>query len=318
MTVTPSPRDSIDVVVESKRELADGVAGLRLRRPDGAPLPAWEPGAHIDVELPGDLVRQFSLCGDPRDATAYDIAVRREVDGRGGSAAVHNVVQPGDALRISAPRNHFAFDDADRYLFVAGGIGITPILPMIAAAEARGAEWNLAYCGRSRRSMAFLAELQRYGDRVALHPSDEGRRLDVAAFLGEPALGAAVYCCGPAGLLDAALDASNAWPPGALRIERFEPIEATGPETSFEVELDSTGEVLEVPEGRTILEVVREAGVDIDSSCEEGTCGTCETVVLEGEPDHRDAVLSELERELGETMMICVSRCRGRRLVLDL
>ncbi|GGD42938.1 ferredoxin [Microbacterium faecale] len=311
--------DRIDVVVECKESIADDAVRVRLQCASGDPLPAWEPGAHIDVALPGDLLRQFSLCGDPTDLSSYEIAVRREADGRGGSALIHDRLRAGDGVQISVPRNHFALDDAERYVFIAGGIGITPILPMIAVAQAQGREWELAYCGGSQRSMPFAADLaDAYGDRVRLYPSDEGRRLDLVELLGRCDDATAVYCCGPTRMLDAAVEHARERAYDGVRVERFTPIEVTESDVEFEVELDTTGEVLPVPAGRSILSVVREAGVEIESSCEEGTCGTCETVVFEGEPEHRDAVLSDLEREFGDTMMICVSRCRGGRLVLDL
>lgn len=310
--------ERIDVIVEHKRTIARDAVQVRLRSADGTPLPAWDPGAHIDVVLPGDVLRQFSLCGDPAD-TSYDIAVRREAEGRGGSALVHDTLQEGDRLQVGLPRNHFGLDDAARYVFVAGGIGITPILPMLRSAQERGRDWELVYCGSSRTSMPFAADLEDlYPERVRLYIADEGSRLDLAQLLGQCDEATAVYCCGPTRMLDAAVEHAREQLFEGLRVERFAPIEVTDEDVAFEIELDSTGEVLPVAPGQSILSVVRAAGIEIESSCEEGTCGTCETDVLEGEPEHRDAVLSDFERELGETMMICVSRCRGGRLVLDL
>ncbi|CAL9583771.1 Phenoxybenzoate dioxygenase subunit beta [Streptomyces sp. enrichment culture] len=310
-----TPYDS-ELVVERSEPAADGVLALTLRRPRGGELPAWEPGAHIDVVLGPGLERQYSLCGDPADRHAWRIAVLREPEGRGGSAYVHDRLGPGAAVRVRGPRNHFPLEPAPHYRFVAGGIGITPILPMLAAAEAAGAEWTLLYGGRTRASMAFTRELARYGDRVVLAPQDETGLLDLAPVLDGLPDGALVYCCGPGPLLDAV---EERCPPGVLRLERFRPKarEAAG-DTEFEVELARSGGTVTVPPGVSVLDAVRAAGVEVLYSCAEGTCGTCETDVLEGTPDHRDSVLTEAERASGETMLICVSRCRGKRLVLDL
>ncbi|MDQ0584561.1 PDR/VanB family oxidoreductase [Streptomyces rishiriensis] len=308
--------DEAELVVERREFAADGVLALTLRHPLGEPLPAWEPGAHVDLVLGPGLERQYSLCGDPADRRTWRIAVLREPAGRGGSAHVHERLQPGDKVRVRGPRNHFALRPAERYRFVAGGIGITPVLPMLAAAEAAGAEWSLLYGGRTRASMAFVGELARYGDRVTIAPQDETGLLDLGAVLDALPEGTLVYCCGPGPLLDAV---EERCPVGALRVERFQakeqPVEEGG---EFEVELARSGRTLTVAAGVSVLDTVRAAGVEVLYSCTEGTCGTCETDVLEGTPEHRDSVLSPQEREAGETMMICVSRCRGRKLVLDL
>ncbi|MFI6034535.1 PDR/VanB family oxidoreductase [Streptomyces sp. NPDC051315] len=305
-----------ELVVERKEFAADGVLALTLRHPRGEPLPAWEPGAHVDVLLAPGLERQYSLCGDPADRGTWRIAVLREPDGRGGSAHVHGRLEQGDTVRVRGPRNHFALLPAPRYRFVAGGIGITPLLPMLAAAEAAGAEWSLLYGGRSRGSMAFTEELAAYGDRVTVAPQDETGLLDLGPVLDGLPEGTLVYCCGPGPLLDAV---EARCPSGALHVERFEPREGpAGQDAEFEVELARSGRTLTVAPGVSVLDTVRAAGVEVLFSCAEGTCGTCETDVLEGTPDHRDCVLTPQERQAGETMMICVSRCRGRRLVLDL
>ncbi|MGW3666739.1 PDR/VanB family oxidoreductase [Streptomyces sp. NPDC005141] len=305
-----------ELVVERRESVADGVLALTLRHPLGAELPSWEPGAHIDVVLGPDLERQYSLCGDPADRRAWRIAVLREPDGRGGSAHVHGRLGEGDKVRVRGPRNHFVLAPAPRYRFVAGGIGITPILPMLAAAEAAGAGWTLLYGGRTRGSMAFTGELGRYGDRVTLAPQDEAGLLDLAPVLDEVPDGTLVYCCGPGPLLDAV---EERCPAGLLHMERFRPKpQETGGEAEFEVVLDRSGHTLTVAPGVSVLDTVRAAGVEVLFSCTEGTCGTCETDVLEGTPDHRDSVLTDEEREAGGTMLICVSRCRGKRLVLDL
>jgi ferredoxin-NADP reductase len=305
-----------ELVVDRRESAADGVLALTLRHPLGEPLPAWEPGAHIDVVLGPDLERQYSLCGDPADRDAWRIAVLREPDGRGGSAYVHGQLGQGDKVRVRGPRNHFALRPAPRYRFVAGGIGITPILPMLAAAEAAGAEWTLLYGGRSRGSMAFTEELAAYGGRVTVAPQDETGLLDLGPVLDGLPEGTLVYCCGPGPLLDAV---EARCPSGALNVERFQPkAQQAGEDSEFEVELAQSGRTVTVAAGVSVLDAVRACGVEVLFSCTEGTCGTCETDVLEGTPDHRDSVLTPEEREAGETMMICVSRCRGNKLVLDL
>ncbi|MEU2336630.1 PDR/VanB family oxidoreductase [Streptomyces sp. NPDC013172] len=306
-----------ELVVSERAPAADGVVSLTLRHPAGEDLPGWEPGAHLDVMLGPDLERQFSLCGDPGDRTGWRIAVLREPDGRGGSAFVHERLRVGDKVRVRGPRNHFRLEPASRYRFVAGGIGITPILPMLAAAEAAGAEWTLLYGGRTRRSMAFTEVVARYGDaRVTVAPQDETGLLDLGAVLDDVPEDTLVYCCGPGPLLDAV---EERCPAGALRVERFRPKEQeAGTEREFEVVLAQSGRSVTVVPGVSVLDTVRAAGVEVLFSCTEGTCGTCETDVLEGTPEHRDSVLTEQERAAGETMLICVSRCRGERLVLDL
>jgi ferredoxin-NADP reductase len=305
-----------ELVVDRRDAAADGVLALTLRHPLGEQLPQWEPGAHIDVALGPGLERQYSLCGDPADRTAWRIAVLREPAGRGGSAHVHEQLGQGDKVRVRGPRNHFALRPAPRYRFIAGGIGITPILPMLAAAEAEGAEWTLLYGGRTRESMAFTEELSRYGDRVTVAPQDETGLLDLPSVLDGVPEGTLVYCCGPGPLLDAV---EERCPAGLLHVERFTPKEQPAAEnTQFEVELAQTGTTVTVAPDVSVLDAVRASGVEVLFSCTEGTCGTCETDVLDGTPDHRDSVLTDEEREAGETMMICVSRCRGKKLVLDL
>ncbi|MEU9283430.1 PDR/VanB family oxidoreductase [Streptomyces sp. NPDC048275] len=305
-----------ELIVQQREFTADGVLALTLRHPLGEELPGWEPGAHVDVVLGPELERQYSLCGDPADRQAWRIAVLREPDGRGGSSYVHEKLDHGYTVRVRGPRNHFALAPAPRYRFVAGGIGITPILPMLAAAEAAGAEWTLLYGGRTRNSMAFTEELGRYGDRVTIAPQDESGLLDLDSVLTGVREGTLVYCCGPGALLDAV---EERCPTGLLRVERFQPkVQDTGADREFEVELARTGRTLTVPADVSVLDTVRAAGVEVLFSCTEGTCGTCETEIVEGTPDHRDSVLTEEERAAGETMLICVSRCRGKRLVLDL
>lgn len=311
-----------DMRIEGKREVADGVVELTLRQVEGHPLPRWEPGAHVDLLLGLDGVppRQYSLCGDPADHHVWRLGILRDPEGRGGSRHVHDVLAEGDTVRVRGPRNNFPLAPSPRYLFVAGGIGITPILTMIRSAQAAGAGWRLVYGGRRRASMAFLDELAAYGDRVSIRPQDETGLLDLDTLLGTPEPDTLVYCCGPEPLLAAVEERCGAWPRGALRVERFSarPLAAPVRDEAFEVVLAQSELTLTVPPDRTILSVVEEAGVGVLSSCAEGTCGTCETPVLDGEPDHRDSVLTDDERRVAGCMMICVSRSCSPRLVLDL
>jgi len=306
------------VLVEQVEPLAEGVLGLTLRAADGGQLPPWHPGAHVDLVLEPGLVRQYSLCGDPDDRHRWRLAVLREPASRGGSRHVHERLAPGTRLQVDGPHNHFELLPAPEYLFIAGGIGITPIMPMLAAATAAGARWRLLYGGRKRASMALLDRLARYGDRVSVHPQDEAGLLDLS-LLDTPRPGALVYCCGPEPLLAAVEARCAGWPEGALRVERFTPKPAEfAADHDFEVVLSCSDRTVRVPAGISILKAIEQAGVGVLSSCREGTCGTCETGVLDGEPEHRDSILTEAERAAGDLMMICVSRCRGERLVLDL
>ncbi len=290
---------------------AEGVVSFVL---SGDELPDWTPGAHIDLEIRPGLTRQYSLCGDPADRGRWRIAVLREEPGRGGSRHLHDVIMPGDTLRAGEPRNNFPLEPAPGYTFVAGGIGVTPLLPMIREAERAGADWTLHYGGRRRDRMAFTTELARHGERVRLLPEDEHGLLPLAGIVAGS--GYPVYCCGPEPLLAAV---ERVCPAERLRLERFHPreIEVTEPEREFEVVTSMSGHTIRVAPGESILDVLDAAGVPMPSSCREGTCGTCETPVLEGEVDHRDSVLSESERAAGKSMMVCVSRARSARLVLD-
>jgi cytochrome P450/ferredoxin-NADP reductase len=309
-----------EVRVAAKEEAADGVVTLTLREVSDHPLPRWEPGAHVDLILDEVPTRQYSLCGDPDDYHEYRVGILRDPDGRGSSRYAHDRLQAGDVIRIRGPRNNFPLAASPRYLFIAGGIGVTPILPMIKAAEAAGAQWRLVYGGRQRASMAFLGELAGYGDQVTVLPQDETGLLPLADLLGAPQPGTLVYCCGPEPLLAAVERHCAAWPSRSLHLERFAPKPQAEPvrTDAFEVVLQRSELTLTVPPERSILSMVEEAGIGVLSSCAEGTCGTCETPVLEGEPDHRDSVLNQDEREAGDCMMICVSRSCTARLVLDL
>jgi ferredoxin-NADP reductase len=316
--------DEIRVVVDARTRLADDVVEFVLRPVAGGELPPWAPGAHIDVEIDGEdgdrLVRQYSLCGDPTDRATYRIAVLRQQAGRGGSVRLHDRVEEGDKLTLRGPRNHFALEEAPGYLFLAGGIGITPLLTMARRVAAGGAEWSILYGGRSRTAMAYLDVLVDVaGERLTLVPQDESGLIDLAAALDPVAPGTAVYCCGPEPLL-AAAEVACAARRLRLRTERFAPkdIDPAAGDRAFTVEIASTGAELVVPADRSIVDVLVEAGVDILTSCEEGTCGTCETAVVAGVPDHRDSVLTDEEQAAGDRLLPCVSRCLGSRLLLDL
>jgi ferredoxin-NADP reductase len=317
-----STADEVDLRLRVARRVdgAEGVVVLDLRDPDGADLPAWSAGAHIDLRLPGGLTRQYSLCGDPAERDVWRIGVLREPESRGGSAHVHEELVEGAEVEARGPRNHFPLVPADRYVFVAGGIGITPILPMISAADAAGAGWELHYGGRSRRSMAFLESLERLSGHLTVHPQDEVGLIDLDALLGTPRPGTLVYCCGPEPLLQAVEQRCADWPEGSLHLERFAPKDVGEPvlTDAFEVELSLSGLSLTVPPEKSVLQVVEEAGVSVLSSCTEGTCGTCETTVLAGEVDHRDSLLTPAEQAANDTMFICVSRAACPKLVLEL
>ncbi len=316
----------VDVEVRRREDVSDGVVTLTLADPTGADLPEWAPGAHIDLIMTPSLVRQYSLCGDTANRGEWQVGVLLDPDSRGGSQFVHDKLHEGTTVRVRGPRNHFPLVGSSRYLFIAGGIGITPLVPMIAAAEAAGADWRLLYGGRTRSSMAFVDNLQRYGDRVSVCARDaqDGAnfRANLGSALAEPGENTLVYCCGPEGLLSAVEDACKTWPPDSLHIERFsaKALEEPSPGAleTFEVECQRSGMTLTVPPDKSIYQVCEEAGVDVLGSCMEGVCGTCECDVLEGEPDHRDSVLNDAEKARNDVMMTCVSRSRSERLVLDL
>lgn len=309
-----------ELTVLDKSVTAAGVVTLTLARPDRGRLPDWAPGAHIDLTLANGTTRQYSLCGDRRDAHTYRVGVLREHAGRGGSAFVHDVLEVGDVVGLGGPRNNFAMVPSPRYLFIGGGIGITPLVPMVHQADLIGAEWALLYGGRSRSSMAFLDDLARYGDRVHVVPQDEAGLLPLNAWLGEPRTDTVVYGCGPAPLLEALGRATAEWPAHRVRTERFIAAEQGAPvrDEPFAVELARTGATVTVPAELSVLEAARRAGATTLSSCEQGTCGTCETAVLAGVPDHRDSILADHERAEGDCMFPCVSRSCTDRLVLDL
>lgn len=309
-----------NLVVTAKERAADGVAHLTIEHPEGKRLPPWTPGAHIDVVLPNGLTRQYSLCGDRWDAYRYRIGVLREPSSRGGSQYVHDVLEVGDHVGLGGPRNHFHLVPATEYVFIAGGIGITPILPMVHQAELQGIPWTLHYGGRSRSSMAFLDVLEAYGDKVRVQPADEVGTIDLASALELRGAGARVYSCGPGGLLGAIESMSGEWPSFAVRSERFVANALTPPTRTepYSVELRRSGTRFQVDPSSSLLQAIRSSGAEVVSSCTAGTCGTCEVSVLFGTPDHRDSVLSERERACNDRMLVCVSGSSSDELVLDL
>jgi ferredoxin-NADP reductase len=321
---TPTVSQQLQLMVRSLSVAADRVLTIELEAPGRGELPEWQPGAHVDVILRDGLVRQYSLCGDPADRRRWRLGVLREEVGRGGSEYVHTALRPGDMVQVRGPRNHFPLVPAEHYLFIAGGIGITPILPMVAEVHRTGASFRLVYGGRSRSSMAFLDELERYGDNVSLVPQDECGLPDIAGLIASAPAGTNVYCCGPEPLIAAVERETGDLPAGSLHRERFaaapaDPDDETRPAgEAFEVELASSGDVITVTPDQSVLEALEDAGVPILSSCREGICGTCETGVISGTPDHRDSLLSDEEKEESATMLVCVSRACSPRLVLDL
>ena len=314
---TVGPGATRPLRVERRTVECDDVVVLDLVDPRGAPLPGWEPGAHVDVVLDAATVRQYSLCGDPLDGTVWRLGVLRDAAGRGGSTALHDQVGVGSVLEVGAPRNTFPLEPARQHLLLGGGIGITPLLPMARELARRGSSHRLVHATRSAARTPFATEVADLGGTA--HHDDADGLLDVHGLLDGLEAGTAVYCCGPEGLLAAA---ETACPEHVdLHVERFAPREQVvdaGADGPFEVLLRSTGTVVQVAEGQSVLDAVSRAGIDVPSSCREGTCSSCETGVVEGLVDHRDSLLTEDERAAGETMMLCVSRARSPRLVLDL
>jgi ferredoxin-NADP reductase len=303
---------------------ADDILSLRLERPDRGELPPWQPGAHLDLMLGNGLGRQYSMSGSPSDRTGYEVTVLLEPAGRGGSAYVHRSLRPGMTVQVRAVRNHFPLVPAGGYLFIAGGVGITPLLSMIETVQVEGSRWRLLYGGRSRQRMAFLDRLAVHDDRVTLAAGADGERLDLQGWFshaGTRVPGAHVYCCGPEKMLDEAerLGAEHGIP---VHLERFkvpeEPRPTGAPAGAFRVELARAGSSFEVAEDESILDRLLELGVDLPNDCRDGICGSCIVTVLGGEVEHRDYVLTEKEKQENREMLVCVSRCRADRLVLDL
>lgn len=315
---------TIEVRVAAKVSEAEGICSYELVRLDGAPLPPFEAGAHIDVHVGAGQVRQYSLCSAPHETHRYLIGVLRDAASRGGSQAMHDTVQVGSVLTIGAPRNHFQLVEAPRVLLVAGGIGVTPILAMAEALAAKGADFELHYCARSPERAAFRERIaaSRFARQAHFHfdSADAAQRLDLPALLAAPGQ-THLYVCGPTGFIGHVLDTARAqgWPEAQLHVEYFAgaAVDTTGDQT-FTVKLASNGKVYTVPAGRTVIQVLAEQGVAVQYSCEEGVCGTCLTRVLEGVPEHRDLYLTDEERAANDQFTPCCSRARTGLLVLDL
>jgi vanillate O-demethylase ferredoxin subunit len=306
--------------VASIRPVAIDVVRFELEPADRRPFAPFTPGAHIDLTTPAGPVRQYSLCGDPTQPKRYAIAVKREREGRGGSASLHEGVVEGSALAFSGPRNLFPLAPrAGASLLVAGGIGVTPVYAMAQSLAASGRPWEMHYCARSREHAAFFEELAALPGGALHTYFSEMPLLDARALLREVRTETDVYCCGPAPLMQAVKEAGAHWPAERLHFEYFAaPAIDWPPNQPFEIELARSHAVLQVPRDRSILQVLRANGVEVASACEEGVCGTCEVRVLDGIPEHRDVLLNDAEKAAGKTIMTCVSRARSPRLVLDL
>jgi vanillate O-demethylase ferredoxin subunit len=322
---TVSSRTTLAVSIRSVTHETEDILGLELVDPEGGALPPFEAGAHIDVHVADGLVRQYSLAGDPADRSRYLIAVLNERQGRGGSKALHETARPGRIITVSAPRNHFPLaDGAKRHLLLAGGIGAAPMMAMIATLEARGAAWRMHYCARSAEKTAFLGRLTPFvgAGKVILHHDggDPSKGLDIQATLKEVRPGTHLYYCGPPGFMAAAAAAARHWPGGSVHCEFFTPPAdrpaVTRANTPFRIKLRSTGKILDIPADKSIVEVLRSEGHAIDTSCEEGYCGTCLTRYLGGEPEHRDSVLDADDRK--QFVLICCARSNSPLLVLDI
>lgn len=314
----------LNVVVLKREEQGDGVVILDLSDPSGRPLPAFEAGAHVDIHVRTGLVRQYSLCGNPTNTNVYRLGVLKDPASRGGSLAVHEYLHEGQHVQISAPRNLFALaPDATRSILIGGGIGITPMIAMAYALEAEESDFELHYCGRSRSRSAFLDELENadFARHVFTHFDDKApsQKLDLSAVLSAPALGVHVYVCGPAGFMDwvigEALRAGYA--DDHVHREYFQ-VEVDASGAGFEVVAARSDKTVQVAEGQSIVEALSAVGIKIEISCEQGVCGTCVCDVLEGEPDHRDVYLTDEEKAANDQILVCCSRAKSKKLVLDI
>lgn len=316
---------TIEVKVANRVCEADGICSYELVRTDGQALPPFEAGAHIDVHLAGNLIRQYSLCNAPGETHRYQIGVLRDADSRGGSQAMHDHVDLGSVLQISAPKNHFPLVEAQRTVLLAGGIGVTPILAMAESLAARGAAFEMHYCARSPEKAAFKERLATCGfaAQVQVHydSGEAEQKLDLATLLAKPEAGTHVYVCGPQGFIEYVMNTAKAqgWPAAQLHVEYFSAAAVdTSGDGSFEVKLASSGQTFTIPAGKTVIKILEEQGVVIPYSCEEGVCGTCLTRVIEGVPDHRDMYLTEEEQAANDQFTPCCSRAKTPVLVLDL
>jgi len=326
---THNSANTIQVRVAGKTSEADAICSYELVPLDGAPLPPFEAGAHIDVHLGAhhsdSLIRQYSLCNPPGETHRYQIGVLRDADSRGGSQAMHDHIDTGAILQISAPKNHFPLVDAKRTLLLAGGIGVTPILAMAEALAAKGAAFELHYSARSPERAAFKERLgaPHFAGRVHFHydSGDAAQKLDLPSLLASPDADTHLYVCGPQGFIDHVLGSAKSlgWAAAQLHVEYFSAAAVdTSGDQAFDVKLASSGKVVSIPAGQTVIKVLAEHGVDVPYSCEEGVCGTCLTRVLEGVPDHRDVYLTEEEQAANDQFTPCCSRAKTKVLVLDL
>jgi vanillate O-demethylase ferredoxin subunit len=315
----------ITVKVARKKQEALDIASFELARPDGAPLPAFSAGSHIDVQVPGGLTRQYSLCNDAGENHRYRIAVLRDAKSRGGSVGMHDAVQEGDTLQISEPRNHFPLVHAQRTVLLAGGIGVTPLLCMAQRLQAIGSAFEMHYCTRSEGRTAFCDEIRASAFTAKVHfHFDDGPReqaLNLPAVLGAPDPGAHVYICGPAGFINFVLQTAQGmgWPSEQLHLEYFSAApQDTSADRAFTVKLASSGKLVPVAADQTVVQALQAQGVEILTSCEQGVCGTCITRVLEGECDHRDMYFTDEEKAKHDQFTPCCSRAKTDVLVLDL
>jgi tetrachlorobenzoquinone reductase len=310
----------LNLRVQSIRYAAKDTHLVELVDPQGVVLPATAPGAHIDLHLGNGIVRSYSLVEASEQPTAYTVGVKLDAKSRGGSRYVHEQLRVGSLLQVSAPRNHFPLNEtAAHSVLVAGGIGITPIWCMLQRLQAVGASWELWYSVRSRADVAFAAQLQALGDRVHLHIDEEaGGIIDLVAIAKAAPAHAHFYCCGPTLMLDAYEGATAGFPAEQVHLERFAAKQAASVDGGFMLALARSNLELNVPAGQSVLDVLLANGIAVDSSCKEGICGCCEVAVLEGDVDHRDAILTEAERCANKTMMVCCSGAKSSRLVLDL
>lgn len=312
----------IDVRLTQIRLEADDVVSFEFRPIDAPVLPSFEAGAHIDLYLPENRVRSYSLVNDPHERHRYVIAVQHEASGRGGSAWMHRTPRVGDRFTISAPLNDFPLDEgAHESVFICGGIGITPIVAMIRRLERSGGAWRLHYAVRTRGRAAYVKELSEIPNadaRVTLHLQDEGGVLNVRETVARAPAGAHLYCCGPRGMVDEFIDACASRPADQVHFERFAAASESATQGGFEVVLKSDGRRIPVTPGKTILDALLDCGVDVQYACSAGVCGTCRTGVIDGLPDHRDDFLSDDEKANNRSMMVCCSGSLSPRLVLDL
>lgn len=312
------------VLINSKKTEADDIVSLELLPTEGNALPAFEAGAHIDFHLPNGLIRQYSLCNPPSETHRYVVAILKDPHSRGGSEAVHTLVNAGDEIEISAPRNLFPLNnEAKKTLLFAGGIGVTPILAMAETLHRAGKEFEMYYCARSRNRAAFISRIQSSGfaKKVTCYFDDEKQSLNAKAVMGSPTASTHLYVCGPTGFMNFVIDSATSqhWPAEQVHKEYFaaESVDKSH-DGSFEVEIKSTGKVIQIRANQSVLEALEDEDIFLPVSCAEGICGTCVTGVLKGEPEHRDVFLTDAEKAANDKFTPCCSRSKSARLVLDL